>query len=214
MEYRLTPEVVFPAPYLDCARALQFARCHAASWRIDPGRIALAGSSAGAATALWIAFHDDLANPNDQDPVARQSTRVSCVVVSGAQPTYDPRVIRALVGESAARHHVFASFHGLAADELDSEKAHRLYAESAPLSYLTADDPPVFAYYSESRAPVPPGARDGQGIHHPNLGVFLQRSMAAVGVSCELEVKEDHHDVNRLRLEFLRKHLGLLTRNR
>src|SRR5687768_3333363 len=37
INYRLSPEVAFPAHYLDCARAIQFARSMAREWNIDPG---------------------------------------------------------------------------------------------------------------------------------------------------------------------------------
>lgn len=208
--YRLSPEVVFPAHYHDCARALQFARLHASEWHIDPRRVALAGSSAGAGTSLWIAFHDDLADPSSDDPVARQSTRVTCVMVAGAQPTYDPAVIRETAGESAARHPALTRMYGLSPDEVDTPRAHELYQAAAPLTYLTADDPPVFAYYTESWAPVPPGSRAGQGIHHPNLGRLLQKRMEALQLECVLVHKGDPGgSVIRRELAFLTKHLGL-----
>jgi len=207
--YRLSPEVAYPAHYMDCARALQFARLHAKDWHLDPRRVALCGSSAGAGTALWIAFHDDLADKASTDPVLRESTRVSCVVVSGAQPTYDRRVIRSLVGESAAQHGVFAALHGLKPEELETPHAYELYEASAPLTYLTADDPPVFAYYTESWAPVPPGSKPGQGIHHPNLGRLLKTKMEILNLECVLVHKNDGTNVGRLRAAFLAAHLKL-----
>src|SRR5690606_4982809 len=50
-------------------RALQFVRQYQKNFNIDPDRIILAGSSAGASTSLWLAFHDDMANLNSTDPV-------------------------------------------------------------------------------------------------------------------------------------------------
>ena len=83
INYRLTNTAPAPAAYLDCGRALQHLRHHAKQWRIDPKRIASTGSSAGAGTSLWLAFHDDLADPKSTDPIARESTRLTCVVVIG-----------------------------------------------------------------------------------------------------------------------------------
>ncbi|MCX7007915.1 MAG: alpha/beta hydrolase, partial [Kiritimatiellaeota bacterium] len=171
VNYRLAPEVVFPAHYRDCARAVQFARHSAKDWNLDPRRVALTGSSAGGGTSLWLAFHDDLAEPQSSDPVARESTRVTCVVAIAAQPTYDQRVIRKLVGESAAQHRVFTTMYGLKPEELETEKAYRLFEAAAAVTYLTADDPPVFTYYSEPLTPLKPGGKPGEGIHHPALGV-------------------------------------------
>src|SRR5947209_7502059 len=52
VNYRLSPGVAFPAHYLDCARAIQFARSKAKDWNLDPKRVAASGGSAGAGTAL------------------------------------------------------------------------------------------------------------------------------------------------------------------
>ncbi|MBM3855390.1 MAG: alpha/beta hydrolase, partial [Verrucomicrobia bacterium] len=69
INYRLSPEVVFPAHYRDSARAIQFARSRAREWNLDPQRIGATGGSAGAGTSLWLGFHDDLADPRSPDPV-------------------------------------------------------------------------------------------------------------------------------------------------
>ena len=78
-------------PLHDAARALQFVRSKAAEWKIDKKRIGAAGGSAGACSSLWLAFHDDLADPKSEDPVARESTRLWCAAVTGAQTTLDPK---------------------------------------------------------------------------------------------------------------------------
>ncbi len=207
--YRLSPEVIFPTHYLDGARAIQFARHSAKSWNLDPQRVALTGSSAGGGMSLWLAFHDDLADAKSADEVARESTRVRCVVAVAAQPTYDPRDVRKIAGESAARHPVFAMGTGLAPEALDSEKAHRLFEAASAVTYLTADDPPVFAYYSDPRTPVPPGSKAGAGIHHPNFGVFLKEKMDALKIECVLRHKDDGGNVTAAEVAFLRAHFDL-----
>lgn len=70
-------------------RALQFLRLNREVYNIDPERIVLLGSSAGGSTALWLALHDDMANPHSQDPVERQSTRVRGAVATEVQATLD-----------------------------------------------------------------------------------------------------------------------------
>jgi len=207
--YRLAPAAVFPAHYLDCARAIQFTRQSAKDWNIDPSRVVLNGSSAGAGTSLWIAFHPDLADPKSSDPVARQSTHVTCVMISGGQPTYDPREVLKISGPAAAAHPVFRNLYGLKADELNTEKAYRLFEAAAAVTYLTPQAPPVFAYYFESRKPVPPGSRAGSGIHHPNMGYYLKQKMDAVHVECIVRVKEDGGSVLNDEMAFLKLHLGL-----
>ena len=76
-------------PLGDVRRALQHLRLHAESFNIDPDRIAVFGSSAGAGTSLWLGSHDDMANTRSTDPVERMSTRVTAVGASATQATYD-----------------------------------------------------------------------------------------------------------------------------
>jgi acetyl esterase/lipase len=83
VEQRVEPPV--KAPSHDAARALQFVRSKAAEWNLDKERIGAAGGSAGACSSLWLAFHDDLVDPDSDDPVARGSTRLWCAAVIGAQ---------------------------------------------------------------------------------------------------------------------------------
>ncbi|MEW6302923.1 MAG: alpha/beta hydrolase, partial [Verrucomicrobiota bacterium] len=210
INYRLSPEVSFPAHYMDCARAIQFARSKAKEWNLDPKRVASTGGSAGAGTSLWLAFHDDLADPKSSDPVLRQSTRLTCVAVNGAQSTYDPRVIKEWVGGRAHEHPALEGFYGLKPDELDSPKAHKKYEAAAPINHLTKDDPPVYAFYSEMpRGPMPADARPGQGIHHINFGLRLKEKMDKLGIECVVRHREDGANSDRESLEFIKKHFGI-----
>src|SRR5210317_372943 len=70
------------APLEDAARALQFVRSQAAAWNLDKKRIGATGGSAGACSSLWLSFHDDLAELDSDDPVARESTRLYCAAVN------------------------------------------------------------------------------------------------------------------------------------
>ena len=79
------------APLQDAARALQFVRSQAAAWNLDRVRIGATGGSAGACSSLWLAFSPDLADPRSGDAVARESTRLFCAAVIGAQTTLDPK---------------------------------------------------------------------------------------------------------------------------
>jgi acetyl esterase len=207
INYRLSPEVSFPAHYMDCARAIQFARSKAKQWNLDPDRVGATGGSAGAGTSLWIGFHDDMADSKNADPVLRQSTRLSCIAVLGAQSTYDPRVIRKWVGDSAARHPALEGFYGLKSDELDTSKAYKLYEAASPVNHLTKDDPPVYAFYSEERV-LPTDAKRGQGIHHINFGLRLKEQMDKLGLECIVRHRDEGADAENEIIEFFRKHLS------
>ncbi|MBV9748535.1 MAG: alpha/beta hydrolase [Acetobacteraceae bacterium] len=53
-DYRLYPEVIFPAFLEDCAAAVAFAAANAARWGADPRRLVLLGHSAGAYNAAML----------------------------------------------------------------------------------------------------------------------------------------------------------------
>jgi alpha/beta hydrolase fold len=73
----------------DSKRALQYIRSRAADFNIDKTKIVLTGISAGAGTAQWLAFNNDLAEPNSSDPVLKESTRVKAIAVKETQASYD-----------------------------------------------------------------------------------------------------------------------------
>ncbi|HQI05130.1 MAG TPA: alpha/beta hydrolase [bacterium] len=76
-------------PLNDCKRALQFIRSEAEVFNIDKERIVSYGFSAGAGASLWIGFNDDMADPESEDPVLRESTRLKGVAALETQATYD-----------------------------------------------------------------------------------------------------------------------------
>ncbi len=209
INYRLSPEFHFPAHYLDSARAIQYARLHAKEWNLDPRRVGATGGSAGAGISLWIGFHDDLADPANADPVLRQSTRLTGMAVMGAQSTYDPRKIREWVGEAASKHPALPGFYGLTLAETETEKAYQLYEAAAPITYLTRDDPPVIAFYSEGRGPLPANARPGTGIHHINFGLKLKERMDPLGIECTIRHSDEGGNITKDTVAFFARHFKL-----
>jgi acetyl esterase len=143
INYRFTNVVPAPGQYLDCGRALQFLRHHAAKYNLNPKLVASTGGSAGAGTSLWLAFHDDLADPKSDDPIARESTRLTCTVVSNGQSSYDPRFAEkaGLPRPNFERHSFFEPFYGIKVADADTAEAYKRYDAAAPVTFLTKDDP-------------------------------------------------------------------------
>jgi hypothetical protein len=192
INYRLTDTAPAPAAYLDCARALQHLRYHAKQWRLDPKRVASTGSSAGAGTSLWLAFHDDLAEPQSRDLIARESTRLTCVAVMNAQSSYDPRYAEeiGIPRPNFERHDFFLPFYGITREEIDTPKAHERYTMAAPVTYLTRDDPPVMIRYNHPNATVTSATSLGLIVHHPLFGISLKRRMDALNIECVVQHKD------------------------
>lgn len=186
------PGVPLPGPMLDAGRALQFLRANAAKLHLDPKRVALCGGSAGAGIALWLNFHDDLAQQQSVDPVARESTRVSCTFVWGAQTSYDLRFIKKYVGGRLAEIDLAPIIFQLPREELYTEKAFALYREVSPYDHVTAGDPPVFLYYDDPLTPLEPDSPPEKGIHHPSFGPPMKEKIESVGGYCLLRHKNEY----------------------
>ncbi len=179
------------APLHDAARALQFVRSKASQWNIDKTRIGASGGSAGACSSLWLAFHDDLAQPNSDDPIARESTRLMCAAVNGAQTTLDPQQMKQWTPNSRYGSHAFGIFKEDGkkyTQDFDAFLARRSeiadwIAEYSPYALVTQDDPPVYLFYS-----APPGLGEEQKdpTHTSNFGVKLQERLSEAGVASEL----------------------------
>lgn len=169
-------------PLEDAARALQFVRSKAAEWNIDKERIGASGGSAGACSSLWLAFHDDMADPKSSDPIARESTRLYCAAVNGAQTTLDPAQMKEWTPNSVYGGHAFgfAKFPEFLAGR---ESILPWIAEYSPYALVTADDPPIYMSFS---APPALGQDQKDPTHTSNFGVKLQEQLQKVGVPCEL----------------------------
>lgn len=190
VNYRLTGEAPLPAPVHDAARAIQFLRTKAAEWNINPDRIALTGGSAGACTSMWLLLHDDLADPKSDDPVLRQSTRVTAAAVSSGQTSIDPKVIEGWLGPNVLKHRMINMAVGEPTIEgaLKNYDKHRaLYVEFSPYNHVTADDPPLLMTYGNNMKL--PSENAGHGIHHPVYGVKLKEKSDKCGHECHLLIK-------------------------
>jgi len=185
--YPLAPVSV---PLGDIARALQFIRSRAAEWNIDSARIAVSGASAGGCSALWLAFHDDLAAPATADPVARQSTKPWCAAVINAQTSLDPAQLRDWTPNNIYGGHAF----GYVWDRSDKTAEFRSFladraavatwiAAYSPYALLTRDDPPVYLYYRNG--PPARGVEQKDPTHSANHGALLAEKIDVLGAHHE-----------------------------
>jgi acetyl esterase/lipase len=175
-------------PLHDAARALQFVRSKAAEWNLDKTRIGASGGSAGACSSLWLAFHPDLADPKSPDPIARESTRLLCAGVVGAQTSLDPRQMREWTPNSVYGGHAFG-FLGDKTNKITAfdqflsnrEKILPWIKEYSPFELITADDPPVHLFYS---TPPAMGQKQRDPTHSANFGVKVEEKMRRLGIEC------------------------------
>lgn len=191
LNYRLSNSAPFPAQMHDCAHALQFIRLHAEEYNINPNRIGAMGGSAGAGISEWLAFHDDLADPDNPDPLLRQSTRLSAIAPFNAQTSYDPRFIQKLFASHEV-HPALIAFYGMESEEdINNPKFFPLFEEASPINHFTANDPPIFFYYSHANTPLSEENTAAQRIHHPLFGLTLKKKADALGVECTVRLHEE-----------------------
>jgi acetyl esterase/lipase len=172
MEQGVEPPV--KACLYDAARAMQTISSKAKEWNIDRQRFGSTGGSAGACTSLWLAFHNDLADPKSSDPVARESSRLACAAVTGAQTSLDPKELREWISNSIYGGHAFgfAAKGRSRADEFDLLIANRdkvmpLIKEYSPIELVSSDDPPIYLDYPNQKTPPVVGQKEADPHTRP-----------------------------------------------
>lgn len=198
MEHKVEPPV--KGCLHDAARALQTIRSKAKEWNVDPKRVGATGGSAGACTSLWLAFHDDLADPKSEDPVARESSRLTCAAVSGAQTSLDPKELREWISNSIYGGHAFGfAQQGRARPEefelliANREKVLPWIKEYSPIELVSKDDPPVYLDYPNQKTPLVVGGKEPDPTHSAMYGVKLAERMQPLGVEVVVSYPE-HKD--------------------
>jgi acetyl esterase len=186
VNYRLISHKRLPAAHHDCRRALQFLRSKAKEWNFDKTRVGAFGGSAGAQLCMWLAFHDEMADPKSDDPMERESTRLACVATNGGQTTMDFNWWQKWIpGYDKPHRDPFEAF-----EAKNDEELGKLVADVSALSLISADDPPIHMSYGMAPdAPIPADPRRAQGwkVHHVTFGVKLKEKMDELGVEADLK---------------------------
>jgi acetyl esterase/lipase len=213
MNYRLTDVGPYPMQMLDAARGLQTIRHRAKEYNLDPARIACGGGSAGAGISMWLLYHDDLADPKSEDPIARQSTRITCALSLAGQTSYDPRTIQKLFDTDQV-HEALVLLYGMNDDkDLNRPELIRLFEDASAINHATRDDPPLYLYYPQANEPLPANSPGNRHIHHPKFGPFLKAKTDKLGLEVVLKLREDYPagspNVTRDQVDWVLKHFGM-----
>ena len=194
---------------MDCARVVQHVRYNAAEYNIDPDRIAIRGGSAGGNKGLWVALHDDMADPESNDPVSRMSTRVCAVGITKGQVTYDPVLLQKMhlpyCKTDKDRDSIPAKggygafgFWGGKPYGPDNEEPDRIKFDQAIVDeysavfHISKDDPPIMTAYTRWNGEIP---ETGEGLngsiaklraHHPAQGKYLYDRAKEAGAECHM----------------------------
>jgi acetyl esterase/lipase len=191
IEYRLTDQGPYPMQMNDCARAVQYLRSNAGKYNLDKKRVASYGGSAGACISMWLAFHDDMADPKSTDPVAKESTRLVAAGSQNGQPTLDPHTFKEWFGVKSLVMHpaIPLLFNVRNAEGLESPEARKLITDASPITHLTKDDAPVYLQYGGADTPVTETTDANTWVHHARLGIKLKEQMDKLGIECHVQYR-------------------------
>ena len=204
INYRyMTVATPLPTPHHDARRALQLMRSKAKEWNIDKERVAAFGGSAGAQICMWLAFADEMAKPDSEDPIERESTRLTCVATSGGQTTnaaeYWQNLFTSVLGPDIDSKSFARPLDGITDPEQARmaqwgaqtlEEAEEIASRHAALSLISTDDPPIFMSYGMSPTASPPTDKEkirGWVIHHVSFGTALKEKTEALEVEAHLK---------------------------
>ena len=186
IHYRLLGDAPLPAAHDDAVRALQFLRSKATAWNIDKTRIGAYGSSAGAQLCMYLAFNEDRAEPESTDPLARESSRLTCVATLRGQTTMNTELWLKWIPGYDAPHRDPYSIFGVKTKTEYLKKV----SEVSALDLVSADDPPIYMKYKMAPGdPIPENPKKVQGwkVHHVIFGVKLKEKMHALGIEVDLD---------------------------
>ena len=208
INYRLAPDTPLTDIFLDVARAVQFLRHKADEWNIDRERIAACGGSAGGGASLWLAFHDDVADLTSEDPVLRESSRVTAAVAFATQSTYDLEQWEEILGSAPTA--IFdvdgdLEWYHLAREEVHSPKGRAVRKELDILGMIGPKDPPVYLCNPHPDIDLEDG---GDMDHHPRHAITLKKRCDGAGVEAVL-VLEDTPLGPENSFGFILRHFGM-----
>lgn len=190
INYRFRTDTPLQDILRDCARAIQFIRSKAGEWNVDKTRIASYGGSAGAGTSLWLAFHDDLADPQSTDPVLRESSRLSVAGANATQFTYDVTKWADVLGEQNGKYGdpeaMWPLLYGLKSiEELRGPVGQKWCADCDMHGLISKDDPPVFLNTMTQGGEI----KDrGHLLHHPKHAQAIYDRCREIGVPVEATI--------------------------
>ncbi len=198
INYRLTEgglfdggDNMYPAPMHDGARALQFLRYNASKYNLDKTNFAATGGSAGGCMLMWLGFHPDLADPDHEDPVLRESTRLQFLAPRGGQTTtHGPTFLEWFGVKSLNMSRQGGMVQSSSERQPPTDKQLALQLDASPITHLTPDDPPIYLFYNAPNEPVDEETLWGTWVHHPILGIKLKEAMDELGMECHLEYKD------------------------
>ncbi|WP_321288889.1 alpha/beta hydrolase [uncultured Sunxiuqinia sp.] len=137
IEYRLSPEALYPAAVYDIKAAIRFLRANADKYGIDPNRIAITGSSAGGQLAALVGFTGNMEEFEGDLGNNEVSSNVQAIIdMDGILDFTTPS--ESLGDNTPGKHSAGYYWFGATLKE-----ARDKWVEASPMIYAGKDSPPI-----------------------------------------------------------------------
>lgn len=171
----------------DIAGFVQYMRYHAKEYNIDKKLIMSHGFSAGGSASLWLATHDDIADPESVDPVKHESSRILAAGHLSAQVSYDfvdwydyfgkEKVDTYLGGQVWSRYHLNSI------EDLFTQKGMEIREDLDMYGNMTSDDAPVLFWNGH---PDIESTNGDHFLHGPRHAKLLFEKAQKVGLDTKI----------------------------
>ncbi len=137
VEYRLSPEALYPAAVHDIKAAIRYLRINAKKYNIDPYRIAISGSSAGGQLAALVGMTADVKKFDGYSACINQPTSIQAIIdMDGIMDFTDPN--ESAKDDDPNKYSAGAYWFGATYKEAPEK-----WVEASPLIYAGKDTPPI-----------------------------------------------------------------------
>ncbi|MFA5972247.1 MAG: alpha/beta hydrolase [Lentimicrobiaceae bacterium] len=166
IEYRLSPEALYPAAVLDLKAAIRFLRANALKYNIDPNRIAISGSSAGGQLAALVGMTNGTEKFDGNKSDNSVSTKVQAIIdMDGILDFTDPNESAKDVDPS--KRSAGAQWFGVTFKENPGK-----WIEASPIVYAGKNTPPIL--FINSSLPRFHAGRDSLIRILDTLGIYTE----------------------------------------
>jgi acetyl esterase/lipase len=150
VSHRATPAFRYPTAVDDVQRAVRFIRHNAVKFGIDAVRIGGSGGSSGAHLISLMGTLDGQGDPDDPDPINRESSKLQCITARAAP--VDLLRMTPSVGATA-----LALFLGIRAPEasVPGSADYKLAHAASPIRHVSKDDASTLLIHGDVDATVP-----------------------------------------------------------
>ncbi len=137
VEYRLSPEAIYPAAVYDIKDAIRFLRSQAKKFSIDPNRFATSGTSAGGQLAALIGMTGEVKKFDGEGANPRVSAKIQAIIdIDGVLDFRDPN-------ESAKDDDPLKPSAGAFWFGATLKQAPEKWTEASPIIYAGKNSPPI-----------------------------------------------------------------------